>query len=145
MTRRPGCDTVLGMAKFRARPAIKGSQGRADDLGGTYFRSKWERNYARFLNYLVSVGRIARWEYEPDTFDFPVRRGVTSYTPDFKVWLLNGTHFYVEVKGYLDATSKTKLSRMAKYHPDQRVRLVDTKEYGSIRRYYRERLPAWED
>jgi hypothetical protein len=31
---------------------------------------------------------------------------------------------YVEVKGYMDAKSKTKIKRMAKYHPSVRLRVV---------------------
>jgi len=35
---------------------------------------------------------------------------------------------FVEVKGYMDAKSKTKIKRMAKYHPTVRLRVV-TKEF----------------
>ncbi len=58
--------------------------GRAPDLGDTYFRSRWERNWARYLNFLVQHGEITGWEYEPKTFWFhKIKRGTRSYKPDF--------------------------------------------------------------
>src|SRR5690606_8292944 len=61
----------------------RGSQGRRSDLGNIFFRSSWEANYARYLNFLKSQGHIYKWEFEPDTFWFEsIRRGVRSYLPD---------------------------------------------------------------
>ncbi len=100
-----------------------------------YFRSTWEVLYARYLEWLKMKGEIMDWEYEPDTFWFEsIRRGVRSYTPDFKVISENG-HEYHEVKGYLDSRSKTKLKRMAKYHPKDKVILIDKDFINSIKKY----------
>lgn len=119
-------------------------QGRRTDLGGQYFRSAWEANYARYLNWLISQGVIKSWEYEPDTFWFEkIRRGVRSYTPDFKV-VERGLVHYDEVKGWLDAKSKTKLARMKKYHPAVDLRLIDTAAYREIARKIGVSLPGWE-
>ena len=63
---------------------------------------------------------------EKDLFWFEgIKRGVTSYLPDFKVLHLNGTYEYVETKGYMDSKSQTKIKRMAKYHPQVKLRVVD--------------------
>lgn len=40
--------------------------GRRADIGPMYFRSAWEANYARYLNWLLARGEIDRWEYEPE-------------------------------------------------------------------------------
>lgn len=118
--------------------------GRREDLGNQFFRSRWEANYARFLNLLKSQGEIAGWEYEPDTFWFEkIRRGVRSYTPDFKVTAKDGC-YYVEVKGWMDPKSKTKIKRMAKYHPDIDLRVVDAKAYQEIARKMGRAIPGWE-
>ena len=39
-------------------------------------RSKMEKNYGRYLNFLQSKGQILRWVYEP--------RGVEYWFPDIK-------------------------------------------------------------
>ncbi len=119
-------------------------QGRRKDLGKYYFRSAWEANYARYLNFLVRTKFIDKWEYEPDTFWFEaIRRGTRSYLPDFKVYK-DGGFYYVEVKGWMDAKSKTKLKRMKKYHPNVEVRVVREKEYRDIEKRYGNSIVGWE-
>ena len=106
------------------RSPVKYSQAHAE-IGGKryYFKSKWERNYARYLEWLKSRGEITDWFYEMKTFWFEgIRRGITSYKPDFVV-IAKSTEYH-EVKGYMDAKSKTKLKRMAKYHPAEKVLLI---------------------
>ena len=91
-----------------------------------YLKSSWELSYAKHLDSELANGTIKQWEYEPDTFWFErIKRGVRSYTPDFKVEHLDGKVEYHEVKGYLDSKSKTKLNRMRIYHPDIEMKLID--------------------
>lgn len=100
-----------------------------------YMRSKWEYNYACFLDFLIKHGEIERWEHEPDTFWFEqIRRGVRSYLPDFKVYNKDGSVEYHEVKGYMDRKSKTKLKRMKKYYPEVKMVLIDQKRYKAIKK-----------
>lgn len=90
-----------------------------------YFRSKMERNYARWLQYQLDRGFIHYWAYEPHTFWYEkIRRGVRSYKPDFLITRLDGTCYYVEIKGYMDAKSKTKLKRFKKYYPEEEIHLI---------------------
>lgn len=109
--------------------------GAAPDLGGGYFRSAWERNYARYLNFLIKQGSIKGWKYEPTTYEFPVKRGTRFYTPDFEVTELNGSVSYHEVKGYMSPVSKTKLKRMSKYYPDVRIFIIGEKEYKAVAKW----------
>ena len=91
-----------------------------------YLKSSWELSYAQYLDELLANGKIAKWEYEPDTFWFEkIKRGVRSYIPDFKVEDTDGSIEYHEVKGYLDSKSKTKLNRMRIYHPRIKMKLID--------------------
>jgi len=119
--------------------------GRREDLDNQYFRSAWEANIARYLNWLQEQGQIVRWEYEPDTFWFEkVRRGTRSYRPDFKIWdTEDGEPYYWEVKGYDYARGQTARKRMAKYYPDIRVVVIDQSAYNEIRRW-KGLIPEWE-
>lgn len=122
--------------------------GRRADLDNQYFRSSWEANYARYLNLLVADGLLWKWEYEPDTFDFPVRRGTRFYTPDFKLFPAAGDesfYWYIEVKGYFDAASRVRCKRLRKYFPAVILFLVCRGEYDEIRHLFRDRIPNWEE
>lgn len=91
-----------------------------------YFRSQWEKRYAKDLEWRKEKGLIRGWEYEPQTFWFEgIRRGVVSYKPDFKVIELDGTHKWIEVKGYLDPRSKTKIKRFRKYFPEETLTVLN--------------------
>lgn len=123
----------------------RGKAGRRADLDNQHFRSRWEANFARYLNLLVGMKEIQKWEYEPDTFWFEkIRRGVRSYLPDFKVWRNDGTVYYIEVKGWMDKKSATKLKRMKKYHPSVEIELVDEKRYRGIKKTCAAMIPNWE-
>lgn len=118
--------------------------GRRPDLDNRYFRSRWEANYARYLNWLVSAGQIHSWEYEPDTFEFPVKRGNRLYTPDFKVFNNDGSHEYHEVKGWMDRSSVTKLKRMTIHHKHVKVVLIDSSYYRALAKQISGSIPGWE-
>jgi hypothetical protein len=119
--------------------------GKRYDLGDMYFRSSWEANYARYLNFLINKGGIIKWEFEPDTFEFHnIKRGNRFYTPDFKITNLDLVIEYHEIKGYMDASSKTKLRRMAKYYPEVKIVLIDAEQYKSIRQTVSGMIEHWE-
>lgn len=118
--------------------------GMRADLG-IYVRSAWEGNYARYLNFLMRQGEIAAWEYEPKTFVFDgVRRGVLTYTPDFRVWNADGSHEWHEVKGWMDAASKAKLKRMAKFYPDEKVIVIGEDWFRAVRSKWSKLIEGWE-
>lgn len=119
--------------------------GHRKDIG-IYVRSRWEANYCRYLNYLKAQGKIFKWEYEADTFRFEgIKRGVQAYTPDFKIWTTKDAEpYYVEIKGYMDAKSKTKLKRMNKYYPKTRLVVVTQKDYTKIEKEFGKLIEGWE-
>lgn len=101
-----------------------------------YVRSVWEYNWACYLEFLKQNKEIQEWEHEPDTFWFnKIKRGIRSYLPDFKITKNDGSIVYHEVKGYMDAKSKTKIKRMAKYHPDVELEVIDKKRYNSVKKW----------
>ena len=100
-----------------------------------FFRSKWEANYALYLEWLKNIKQIKDWSYEKDRFIFhKIQFGNRSYRPDFKIFNNDGSFHYDEVKGWMDSASKTKLKRMKKYYPEITVTVIDGKAYGSIYR-----------
>lgn len=103
--------------------------------GSIFFRSKWEANYALYLDFLVKQRNIKNWEYEEDVFIFEdIKLGTKSYRPDFKIFNNDNTIEYHEIKGYLDGRSKIKLRRMAKYYPEIELVLIDAVQYNIIKK-----------
>lgn len=118
--------------------------GTREDLG-IYVRSSWEANYARYLKFLKAREQILDWEYEPKVFEFhAIKRGVRSYVPDFRVTELGGSIVWHEVKGYMDDKSKTKLNRMAKFYPEEKVIVIGSKEMREIKNKLAALIPLWE-
>jgi hypothetical protein len=116
-------------------------------IGGIkkYYRSMWEANYARYLEFLKMHGNILEWVHEPETFWFKdVLRGCRSYLPDFKVTNKNGSIEYHEVKGWMDNRSVTKLKRMKKYHPQIRMILIEARQYREIKNKLSRLIEGWE-
>lgn len=98
------------------------------EIGGkrNFYRSRWEYRYALYLEFMKKHGHVSEWEHEPTTFWFEgIKRGTNNYKPDFRVTFPSGAVEYFEVKGYMDQKSRTKIKRMAKYHPDVILRVID--------------------
>ena len=110
-----------------------------------FYRSRWEANYGRYLEILKKNGQIKEWEHEPKTFWFEnIKRGSVTYLPDFKVTNLDDTHYWVEVKGWMDARSKTKIKRFTKYFPQEKLVVIAAKEYNSLKKKVQRIIPGWE-
>lgn len=98
-----------------------------------FARSGWEANIGAYLQFLKENKEIYDYEHEPETFWFnEIKRGTRSYLPDFKIINNDKSIYYIEVKGYMDKKSKTKLYRMNKYYPEIKIDLIDEKRYKEI-------------
>ena len=95
--------------------------GKRADLDGLFMRSSWEANLARWL---TTSGYS--WEYEPEVFVFDgIKHGTVSYCPDFKIHIFGKRAYqWVEVKGQLKPSDKTRLRRMKKHHPAEFAKIV---------------------
>ncbi len=101
--------------------------------GLLYFRSKWEANYALYLDWLKDQNQIKDWDYEPQPFyEFPIKHGTTRYLPDFRVENIDGSWYLVELKGFRQGM--VKLKRMKKYFPQVKIELVEAKDYVILKR-----------
>jgi len=117
------------------------------DIGSRhlYFRSKWEANYCLYLQWQKEQGMIYDWEHEPFTFWFlEIKRGVRSYLPDFKVWPTSEKHYWVEVKGWMDPKSKTKIKRLKKYFPHERLEIITSEWFKKNNHLMRNLIRDWE-
>jgi hypothetical protein len=117
------------------------------NIGGyeKFYRSRWEANYARYLQFLKENGKITNWKHEPKTFWFDkIKRGCVSYLPDFLVIETDGSEAYHEVKGWMDDRSKTKIKRMKKYYPEVKLVVIDSKVYKSLSKSCSGLVPGWE-
>jgi len=136
-SRRIGVATAKRVAENPESVYSRCRGGRRADLENRFFRSSWEANIARWLN----VQKI-RWEYEPHEFEFvKVKRGARFYIPDF---FLPDENRYIEVKGWMDPKSRTKLKRMVKYFPLISIELIDAARYAQIARSCAGAIPGWE-
>lgn len=123
---------------YNRRAPVKFKQAWAT-IGGQkcYFRSKWEHDYALYLELLKKHKKIKSWRHEPKTFWFEaIKRGTRSYLPDFCVTENDGSVIWHEVKGFLDSKSKTKLKRMKKYFPEEKLYLVREAQIKEIRKKF---------
>jgi len=130
---------TLNPMKNQSNPYSRARGGKRRDLNDTYFRSAWEANMARYYNFMN-----IKWEYEPKTFIFEtIKRGSVSYTPDF---YLPEEDRWVEVKGWMDAKSKTKLKRFKKYYPEEykKLEIIGESEYKEFAKYKR-LIENWEE
>jgi len=118
--------------------------GKRPDLNDIYFRSSWEANVFRYIQFLIKNNKVASCAYEPDIYRFEnVKRNPISYTPDFRVTYPDGHWEYWEVKGYMDSESRSKLKRMDKFFPTVPIKIIDAAEYAAIAKWSR-LIPNWE-
>lgn len=96
---------------------VNGRSGyRIDIKGNHYFKSAFEADYARYLQY----SNIA-YEYEPKTFEILVDNQIRHYTPDF--WN-NELNCYIELKGVRKSESNN-FSLLINSNSDVRQRVID--------------------
>lgn len=129
-----------------SNPYSRAKRGKRSDLGNTFFKSRWEANFARYLEFLKKSGNIYSWEYEPQRFEFEaIKRGTRSYLPDFGVCDKEGeVRYFYEVKGWMDDKSRVRLNRMRIYFPETKIILIAQKEYKEIEKTIGPLIPLWE-
>lgn len=103
-------------------------------IGGVniWFRSRWEANFARVLDYLG-----IHFQYEPKTFTI----GNHTYTPDFYI---PSKKLYIEIKGYIDKWSRKRDKLLRKNYPNISLIILDPSIYQSVTKRFRYKIPLWE-
>lgn len=129
---------MLGFERDKRIHRKYGNEPQWATVGGKnyYFRSKFERRWAQYLEFLKKTDAILDWEYEPRRFYFEgVKSGKVSYLPDFKVTEQNCRYWH-ECKGPLEASDVTRFKRMQAQYPDQSIVVVMwafTKQNANVR------------
>lgn len=101
------------------------------DLNNQFFRSSWEANIARFLNFLD-----IKWIYEPERI--PLANG-TTYLPDF---FLPDLQCYFEVKGWFKNVQwQEKVKLFSRSHD---IVVIDKQLYLAIERCFGKIVSNWE-
>ena len=98
-----------------------------DTIGGKHykFRSKLERNWAAYLQFLKESGEIYDWRFEQTRFVFPDEtRGAKEFLVDFDILNNDWTLEYHETKGWLQGKDVTKFKRVVKYRPEIKIILI---------------------
>lgn len=110
--------------------------GLRTDLG-LGFKSAWEANIARILNY-----KGLRWDYEGCSFSVETGR----YFPDFIVY--NNADKYkdtiIEVKGMWDSQSLKKMWSFIHKYPEKNLIIIDQDYYMLIQEKYKNLIKNWE-
>lgn len=99
------------------------------------YRSGWEYERALQLEQMKAAKLIEDWDHEPVRFVFAEEIvGAKVYTPDFRVKMPDGTHYWEEVKGRVLSADRTKARRMAKYYPAEKIYYL-RKRKGKFERF----------
>jgi hypothetical protein len=92
----------------------------------------------------VARGELAGWQYEPFTFTFAgVTRGAVCYTPDFKLLYPDGSHEWLEVKGWETSRDRTKWRRMKQFYPLEKLTVLGEQAYRCLSQQFGG-LEGWE-
>jgi hypothetical protein len=85
-----------------------------------------ESAYAAILEQRIAIGEVIRWEFESVTFKLAAD---CRYTPDFSIWLSDGTMEFVDAKGGgpMDEKSRVKVKFAAEKFP-QFVFVIEQKQ-----------------
>ena len=103
-------------------------------------RSRWEMNWAFYLEFLKKQKQIRDWRYEPERYDFiEYRNGQPrvvgpSYLPDFEITNNDDTFYLQELKGRKQGM--LKLKRMKRFYPAIKVVLIQKDEYMDIKKKF---------
>ena len=110
-----------------------------------FFRSRWEANYARYLQLLTETGVIKAWEHEPHLFVFDKSKtNLKAYLPDFKIINNDNSVEYHEVKGWFDERSMAKINGMKKYYPAQKLLIISNDWFLENAKTLKNTIKEWE-
>lgn len=116
---------------------IRSYIGVRPDIGPQEFRSSWEANFARLMNYLD-----IEWSYEPHRFFLS---NSISYLPDFELKSPNPWNTkWIEIKGLWNRGDKAKLRYFMSKYPEEKIKVIARKEYAKLIKQYSKIIPNWE-
>lgn len=104
------------------------------------FRSSWEANIARLLNY-----KNIKWKYEAEFIPLDLSKEKVNITPTYIPDFTLDDNSIIEVKGFWDARSKAKMKFVKEQYPDRKTLVIDADLYHSLYQQYHEIISNWEE
>jgi len=104
------------------------------------FRSSWEANIARLLNY-----KNINWNYETETMSLDLSKEKVNITPTYIPDFILDDNSIIEVKGFWDIRSKAKMKFVKEQYPDKKILVIDSDLYTCIQKKYKSVIENWED
>ena len=126
-------NSKANLGKKNHNPNGWGKGGYRNDLRNIWFRSTWEANVARILNYIG-----IKWEYERNR----VFLEDCSFLIDF--WLPD-LEINIEVKGVGFKDNNKKLRQLYHQNPDYPIRIIDGESYRILKDRYSNLIDNWEN
>lgn len=109
-----------------------------------WFNSKWEANYARYLEMLTVCDVFVKWFYKPCAFSIKSKRD--EYSPTFKIFRKDGSHFWVEIG---DTKTDSNLWKKTLYfkmeYPEETLIFPDRDWFKDNIEMLKGFIPNWED
>ena len=115
------------------------SYGVRKDIDDTYkFRSSWEANFARILDYLH-----VRYRFEYKRF---FMKNGDSYLPDFLLMTEDNPWKakWIEIKGLWHKGDKRRIISFMNENPEETLHIITGKEYRQLAKQYKKLIPNWE-
>jgi hypothetical protein len=104
------------------------------------FRSTWEANIARILNY-----KNIKYEYESEYIQLDLSNEKVNITPTYIPDFILDDGSIIEVKGFWDSRSKAKMKLVKEQYPDRKILVIDCDLYTCINKKYSSIIDTWEE
>lgn len=113
--------------------------------------SSWEANYLRYLEYLKKNQKIIEYKKEPTQFAFPKPikyqnyngKTISSYIPDFQIFMKRGGSEYHELKGWINDKFLKQMEAMKQFYPKIKIKIIG-KEWFSENYNLKNIIKDWE-
>jgi hypothetical protein len=109
--------------------------GKREDLNNQFFRSTWEANFARILEY-----EHKSYEFEKYRFTIKMNNQDYTYLPDFKV-----DDIFYEIKGFWYDDAKLKVEAFKQQYPNIKLIIIDFDKYNELKLKYKSLIKNWEN
>jgi hypothetical protein len=140
---KPKTEGYFSISNIRSFPIKEDEFGDYSSAAGGFredlnagFKSTWEANIARILNY-----QSVQWEYENAIRSFSTELG--AYIPDFIVYRENIVQI-IEVKGRWDFRSVKKVTSALSQVKKEKIIIIDSDFYSLLDQKYKDVIPNWE-
>ena len=117
---------------------VKSKKETREDLSGK-FRTSWEANIARVLNYCG-----IHWQYEPQYFSLDLKNINTTITPQYLPDFVLNDGTIIEVKQNWDKRNAEKMQIVMSQMNERKIVIIDSDYYRCIQNVFSDKIEEWE-